>query len=300
MFSDPLNDYGFYNGQDFLELELPPRLPILGGWLVESSINMLYADRGVGKSNFALGMALAIAKGEDFVGFSVSTPRVVLYLDGEMPAQEMQRRLKAFSGCQPPPFFNLYSSGQARYPIAMLNTEEGQEMVDSFTKRCDAKVLIIDNKSTMIDANKENESASWQAMHDWLMALRNNGMAVVIIHHANKGGSQRGSGMHEVILDNTIKLTRPANYKPEDTSSRFTLSFEKHRHSVGEELKPRLISLSYGNDYANWQHGTAEVPVDEMATKIIALRAEGRGVREIARELDTNPTKVSRTLKTGT
>jgi putative DNA primase/helicase len=80
---------------EFLSLELPRREAILAPWLREKGLVMVYSPRGVGKTLFGLTSAYAIAVGAGFLGFSISGPRKVLYIDGEMPAQTMQERFAA-------------------------------------------------------------------------------------------------------------------------------------------------------------------------------------------------------------
>lgn len=55
---------------------------------------MIYAPRGVGKTFIALGIANAVVNGTSFLKWQANKPRGVLYLDGEMPAPQMQERLK--------------------------------------------------------------------------------------------------------------------------------------------------------------------------------------------------------------
>lgn len=45
---------------------LPKRETILSPWLTEGSINMVFADRGIGKTFFCLSCAVALANGEAF------------------------------------------------------------------------------------------------------------------------------------------------------------------------------------------------------------------------------------------
>jgi putative DNA primase/helicase len=90
---------------EFLGLELPPRQKIVAPWLPEKGLAMIYSPRGVGKTLLGMTSAYAIAAGADFLGFKTETPRKVLYIDGEMPAETMQERLAAIVGgfAQQPP-----------------------------------------------------------------------------------------------------------------------------------------------------------------------------------------------------
>jgi RecA-family ATPase len=77
----------------FRNLELPKREHVIAPIIAVKGLTMLYAWRGVGKTYVGLGMSYAIAAGADFLRWSVAAPRSVLYVDAEMPAEEMQDRI---------------------------------------------------------------------------------------------------------------------------------------------------------------------------------------------------------------
>ena len=79
---------------EFTALDIPPRRHVLRPILPEKGLVMLFAPRGVGKTYVALAMAYAIATAGRFLTWSAPTPRSVLYVDGEMPANEMQDRMR--------------------------------------------------------------------------------------------------------------------------------------------------------------------------------------------------------------
>jgi len=79
---------------ELLVMELPPRGYILSPWLPIAGLVLLYAKRGVGKTHFALEIALTAGSGGEFLSFKAPCPVRVLYIDGEMPANAMQERLK--------------------------------------------------------------------------------------------------------------------------------------------------------------------------------------------------------------
>jgi hypothetical protein len=81
--------------REFLKLDLPPRGMLLDPWLPTQGLAMLHSARGVGKTHLALAIAYAVASGGSLLGWSASEPCPVIYLDGEMPAATMQRRLAA-------------------------------------------------------------------------------------------------------------------------------------------------------------------------------------------------------------
>ena len=78
---------------DLLALDLPPRSLVLDPWLPTQGLAMIHLARGVGKTHLALGIACAVATGGGLLGWAAPEPRRVIYLDGEMPAATMQRRM---------------------------------------------------------------------------------------------------------------------------------------------------------------------------------------------------------------
>jgi AAA domain len=61
----------------------------------ESSVNQILAGRGVGKTNFALGLADAMAGGTGILNFKADRPRRILYVDGELPLKQLQERVES-------------------------------------------------------------------------------------------------------------------------------------------------------------------------------------------------------------
>src|ERR1700730_3596528 len=72
---------------EFLRLELPPRGMVLEPILREKGLMMLHVYRGIGKTLLALGIGYSVASAGGVLGWSAPIARRVLYLDGEMPAE---------------------------------------------------------------------------------------------------------------------------------------------------------------------------------------------------------------------
>ncbi len=77
----------------FISMKLPPREMVLSPILPAQGLIMAYAPRGIGKTYFALSVALAVASGGSVLRYTAPEPRKVLYVDGEMPGNVMQERL---------------------------------------------------------------------------------------------------------------------------------------------------------------------------------------------------------------
>ena len=78
---------------DLLALDIKPREMALAPIMPLPGLAMLYAPRGMGKTFVALSAAYAIASGGKALRWTAPTPRRVLYIDGEMPAVQLQERL---------------------------------------------------------------------------------------------------------------------------------------------------------------------------------------------------------------
>lgn len=77
----------------------PPEI-FLDPFVTKSSLGMIYAPRGIGKTFFALSIALAIASGTQFLKFKSPKPRKIIYLDGEMSLVSMRERLERIYNSQ--------------------------------------------------------------------------------------------------------------------------------------------------------------------------------------------------------
>ena len=81
-----------YPLEEFVRLNLPRRELVLSPILSVSSLAMLVAYRGVGKTQVALGLTYAVSCGSKFLRWHAPKPRRTLFVDGEMPGALLQER----------------------------------------------------------------------------------------------------------------------------------------------------------------------------------------------------------------
>lgn len=276
-------------GAELLTMTLPPRDLVLAPFLPAKGLAMCYGPRGIGKTHLTLGCAYAIASGGTFLRFTAPRPRRVLVIDGEMPASTLQERLRAIaeSATTRPP-----EAGFLRFLAADMQPERGLDLshdgdqLDLEDVLDGAEVIIADNLSTLVAGGKENEGESWLPVQQWALGQRRKGRSVLFMHHAGKGGTQRGTSRREDVLDSVIALRRPSDYDPAE-GARFELHFEKSRGFHGDDAKPFEASLSGGE----W---TMRDLVDADMLRVVQLTAEGLSVRDIAEELGFKKSRVSR------
>ncbi|MEX0730599.1 MAG: AAA family ATPase [Aquisalimonadaceae bacterium] len=282
---------------EFLALNLPPREAILDPWLPGQGLSMLYAPRGVGKTHLSLGIAYAVASGGSFLGWNAPKAQEVLFIDGEMPASSLQERLSQIilSDANPPDDVPLRLITPDLQELGMpdLASEAGQAAINSQVTP-QTKLVVVDNLSTLVRSGKENEGESWQPVQAWALRQRAQGRSVLFIHHAGKGGAQRGTSRREDVLDTVIALKQPSDYSPEH-GAMFEVHFEKARGVFGDAVAPftaRLIAEEDGTQ--TWSRQTLE---ESNYEKVITFANVDLKPIDIASELGLNKSTVSRHLK---
>lgn len=282
---------------DFLALDLPPREMLLSPWLPRQGLCMVYAPRGIGKTYLALSVAYALASGSECLRWRASRSAGVLYIDGEMPAVVLQERLAALvrsSDAEPSSPLRILTTDTQPPGAGMpdLTRPEDHDALDPLLAGID--VIIVDNISTLCRTGRENEAEGWLPVQGWALRQRAAGRSVVFIHHAGKGGAQRGTSRREDVLDTVIALRRPADYVPQDGAV-FEVHFEKARGIYGDAVEPFEAKLTA--DAAGLMTWTTRDL--EMATfdRVVELLRDGLSQKEIAEELRINKSNVSRHAK---
>ena len=276
---------------DFLALNIPPRLNLLGPIIAEKSINMLFGPRGCGKTHLGVGIAVAVATGTRFLRWEAATPRRVLYIDGEMPAAALIDRFRAATvGAANVSFADMnlaiLASDLRLDGLPNLATQDGQERFAPAVGGSD--LIVVDNIATLCRGGKENEAESWATLQAWALEQRRAGRAVLFLHHAGKGGDQRGTSAREDIMDTVIKLSRPADYQATE-GARMIVDFTKARGIMGQDAEAFEAQLADGI----WAVRSAATARDES---ILQLKSEGLSQRDIAREVGTSLGTVNRVL----
>jgi DNA-directed RNA polymerase specialized sigma24 family protein len=279
-----------------LSASFPPREKLLAPWLTTQSLAMIYAPRGIGKTHMALGIAYALASGGQFLSWRATAQTPVLYLDGEMPGADLKARTAnviASSPTEAPAGFLRFVTPDLQQDGIMPNlyTHEGQQTINAAIG--EARVIIVDNLSCLARGGKENDGESWQPVQEWALRMRSKGISVVFIHHAGKGGQQRGTSKREDVLDTVIALRRPADYEP-DQGARFEVHFEKARALYGEDVSAFEAKLETMPD--GTQEWAMRAVSDASEEQMIELTGLGLSTREIGAELGLNHSTVVRAL----
>lgn len=284
---------------EFLQMSIKPREMLLAPIIPQKGLAMVYASRGTGKTHIALGIGYAVATGTKFLKWQAPKPRRVLLIDGEMPAAALQERLASVvvgatesgAGLKDDMLRVLAGDLIEEVGIGNLASPDVQTELDPHLK--DVELLILDNLSSLTAVIRDNDAESWGPIQDWLLRLRRRGLSVLIVHHAGKGGQQRGTSRREDVLDTSISLRRPEDYSPAE-GARFEIHIEKGRTVFGNDAKPFEARLQTLNGAAIWTMRDIE---DVNLARVKALLEEGLSVRDIADETGIPKSTVQR-LKT--
>jgi hypothetical protein len=280
--------------EGLLALEVAPREMLLKPILPMQGLAMLYSKRGLGKTYLALSVAHAVASGDVlFQRWAAPQPQPVLFVDGELPLATLKERAAAVAAGMEKPvggdMLRFITPDMQDRGFPDLSTHDGQELIEA--ELGDAKLLVLDNLSALCRTGKENEGESWLPVQQWALRLRQRGVSVLFVHHAGKGGAQRGTSRREDLLDVVINLRHPANYNPAE-GLRCEVHFEKCRGFFGDDAKPFELHMVTGLEgRCIWTARDLENAIEDQ---VGALLAEGMSVRDIAEELHISKSKVQR------
>lgn len=268
---------------ELMQRAFPAREQLLAPWLPSQGLAMLYAPRGVGKTHCSLGIAHAVASGGEFLGWQAPAPASVLFLDGEMPGVALQERLAMIAASSTHDLkapLRFVTPDMQAPNTGMIDISRSEDQ-DSLEPHLDGvKLIILDNLSTLCRGGRENEGESWLPVQAWCLRQRAAGRSVLLIHHAGKGGEQRGSSRREDVLDTVISLRRPGDYTPEQGAC-FEIHFEKARGLMGSDVNPFEAQLT-ADPISGLQVWTIKGLEQSTAEKVASLLNEGIPQHEIA------------------
>lgn len=275
--------------RDLMAADLPRRDLLLDPLITTKTLALLYGPRGHGKTFVAMGIAWAVASGASFLGWRAPKPCSVGYLDGEMAAGDMRDCLAMLGPVPDKLEFMLADLGSNR-STPDLGTEHGQlELCALFGNRFPA-LLVIDNLASLAGFRAKDPDP-WRSLQRFLMMLRRLQTAVLVVHHANKQGLQRGTSRREDVVDLVMAIRRPADYRQID-GARFELHFEKARSLYGPAIDPVEAQLAVDADgLAQWRWGRADA---KEVDRVAALLRQGLNPNQIARELGISKSKAYR------
>jgi hypothetical protein len=280
------------SSRDLLALTVPPKAPYLD-WLTERALVMVYGPRGAGKTYWLLELALCLTMPRPFLKWPVQQHVQVLFVDGEMALDSLQKRLRQLAGDYPPPGLHFLPSelvyARSGRDLTLTATQD-RLAIDAMLEDKGIKVLILDNISCLFPGLDESKKQDWEPINAWLIRLRHRGVTVVVGHHAGKNGQQRGTSGREDNLDTVIALTPPPGHQAED-GCHVHMQFEKSRGIKGPTVEALDVRLEEGLHGHVWTYANLDARRKE---RIKAMLEDGMPAKLIADELGISPSYIYR------
>lgn len=305
--------YSVISLRNLLDMKIPEREWIAYPFIQEKSLTILYAQRGIGKTYFAITLGMAIASGKNVCNFTIPKSRDVLYIDGEMTSKDFQNRITnlgfGMNLCNKDSFdrFKILSNDLSESTLPNIGTPKGQEQINALLGDCE--LIIIDNLSALCSFGKENEAESWTPMQKWLIDLKRSGKSVLLIDHSGKDPEHgnRGTSKKQDIMDAVVSLEKPASYKITD-GAKFIIRYQKSRNIAGDILKPVGFQLETVGEqgFTSWSEfqvtdtGSQTKKEAEKAKKLETvghLLSQGKSYRDIESETGISKSTVGELAK---
>lgn len=292
---------------ELLKLQIPPREQLVEPFLTLSSLNMVFATRGIGKTWFTMELVRSLTQGLDFFAWKVPRKARVLHINGEMPTSELQGRYRFLFGENSTDLLHVLPSELLWMEGNPLNLNEKaqQQRVEDAIAALDGEnqrpeVIIFDNLSSLTSGADENDNSALDGLLGWLMKLRHQGFCVILVHHSGKSGAQRGASRREDPLDTVIKLAPPQGSDEDRMGARFIIELRPANGAKIRGLAPRPDHLEVAlgrseHDEAVWTTITAPPESHVLLAEI--LEHPEWSVRRIAENLEVNKSKVQRWIE---
>lgn len=295
----PQSKLTLMSGDKLLKLKHPPTHRHWGSLITSSMTGLLYGPRGAGKTYASLGIAVSMSTGREFLGLAPSHPRNVVVLDGEMGSKLMKKRLKEIRkslGADSLGKLLLLTPDMYSHVLPSLGTQKGQAMIDALIPK-ETDAIIVDNMSCW-NAGGGEDADGWSPWAEWLLKHKHLGRTVIVIHHAGKGGQQRGTSRKEDSLDFVMALTVEKDADHPNALC-FGIEWQKLR-AVGKQVAPalRVTRVERNGKPPKWKY-SRQPSLDARIAQAVQLRGENKTMRAIADQMGVNQGTVSRWLKGG-
>jgi RecA-family ATPase len=275
-------------------LEIPKRRFLLGNWMREGDLGFVFGERGAGKTFLVDALVTYLSAGKALAEWAVPEPVSVLLVDGEMPLDAHRDRIKGMQPGNPLLHVLHHESLFDMTGLAMnLTDPRQQKAITALCVKLSKKLLVLDNLSCLFSGMKENDADAWELVLNWLLDLRRRKIAVLIVHHASRSGTMRGTSKREDAAFWIIRVEEAKNRPEEETGAKFQTIFEKQRNSP---LREWTMEWTFQTE----ADGQVSIGCVEIAFsgKVLQLIQDGlHSATDIADELKSTKGTISKTAQ---
>lgn len=242
-----LGDFKFYNGEEFMKLDIPEPDFQVDGYVIEKGITILGGYQSTFKTHFSVYLALCLTNGIPLFNRFDCKKGNVWYINEELNESSFQKLLERLSsGCGLNIGKNLFISS---FQALKIDTEEDNKKYMDFIKKNKIELVIFDTFRECFVSKENSADEINQVLHDFIRPIiEETGCGMLIIMHKGKATSEarqpadllRGSSVFRNYVDSIILLDRVRK------SERVELVHEKIRGT--KEQNPLNIVWQFGND----------------------------------------------------
>lgn len=189
--------------------DIPPRDWVFGHAALKKNVSLLVAPAGMGKSTFAIQMAISKAAGRDLVGMDIRGKGAVAIHNNEDDLMEMQRRMAAIMQRNNITHDDFMLNGQRtlllgagdklkfkaakRNPMGLLKPVDSELIIERLIE-AHVQMLIIDPFAETHPANENDNGEMLDVMEIYRDIAQRANCAVILVHHDRKpdGASAEG------------------------------------------------------------------------------------------------------------
>lgn len=272
---------------EFCSMPLDPLEYVLEPLLTVRGRGMVFSPRGAGKTYITMDIAYCVAAGiENCFMWHVPKCRPVLYVDGEMHAAMLQQRQQAIVLMHPERrpvngFLRLVTRDLQKDSRPKINTADGRARIEQLLNP--GELLILDNISSLSPSADEKETEDWAQIEDWFSDLCWHGVSVLFVHHAGKGGDQRGTSKREDLLDFVLNLRVPSDHTMEE-GLRAEAHLTKLRGRSPNPVYGRPFEISLGNNHLDQPVWLLKPLRDLLRRRALQMLADGMKTNDVVLE----------------
>lgn len=158
--------------------------------IAKGAVTLLSGEAKAGKTTFMFKVLDAMRQGGDVVGYPIRKGKVVYFTENtELVISQKARQI--FKGSPTAHIKVIYRDNE---DLEGLEFGEGIALVFENAKRFGADLVVVDTLAGLSAIEDENEAASVaRALRPFRVAAKRHDVAVVLVHHLGKSGSERGS-----------------------------------------------------------------------------------------------------------
>jgi hypothetical protein len=266
-------------------LAAKPAPDVLSPVVPADGLTLLHGPRGIGLTRVAIGMAMAMASGSEFLGWRAFTPARVLLIGGTMPAAALARRVAEAQRALPPGAdigdrLDMVAMGDKANTLPNLAVALARAELEALTG--DIEVVVIDDLAGLLPGGRLDARGSANLQYV-LARWRSEGKSVVVTQATGRDRALRvGHEVVQRVADVVLRLARPGDHEP-GTEACFELWIERARNFAGAARPAFEARLATGIDGRPAWHTT---PLDvTREQRFASLLGSGMTVEQACEEI---------------